>query len=268
LTLVRLIFDSFQGGQRNERKKWPLVLDTADAIIFVGALSQFNEICYEDGKTNKMLECLKLAKEISENEKLINVPMYLILNKQDAFAEELRNDDISEAFPDCPKQLRKHHQSNSVFLSPRQRNRPFFDNPRVSESTKISTSKSRLGVDEISQILSFLRYTEILRLSSINSLFWEASDNDLVWREICLRYDRNLKYETVESFYEKSSCCSLWKYYFVESKKVHYMNQNYIVKMFQEATNYRFTDVYVTKSFDNSIHEVFDEIFDEICDIK
>jgi hypothetical protein len=122
-----------------------------------------------------------------------------------------------------------------------------------------------LGEDEICQILSFLNYKEILKLSRVNSTFWNASCNDGLWRELCLTYDKSLDFEIVESFYDKSSNHSPWKHYFVESKTVYIKNQNFIIQQFQEATNYRFTGVYVTNALDESIHEVLNEVFDQIC---
>jgi hypothetical protein len=54
---------------------------------------------------------------------------------------------------------------------------------------------------------------------------------------------------------------SPWKHYFIESKSVYIKNQNFIL----QATNYRFTEVYVTDALDESIYEVLNEVLDKIC---
>jgi hypothetical protein len=268
------------GGQRNERKKWVHPLETVDAIIFVVALSQFNELCYEDENTNKMIESLELAKLLSTENNLPDVPMFLFLTKQDVFIEELKKDMISMAFPNCPKDLTRL-QTSSIFFSPREvKESPFSKSisyyslkPKTSLSMSVINENGNsikiveLGEDEICQIFSFLNYKEILKFSQVNSTFLNASINDSLWRSICLNYDKTLDFETVESFYDQTSIHSPWKHYFVESKSVYVKNQNYIIQQFQEATNYRFTGVYVANALDQSINHVLDEIFDEICSL-
>ena len=46
------------GGERNERKKWPAHFIGVTAIIYVAALSSFDEKCYDDVGKNKMKEQL------------------------------------------------------------------------------------------------------------------------------------------------------------------------------------------------------------------
>lgn len=43
------VFDS--GGQRSERKKWIRCFEGVNAIIFVSALSEYDQVLAEDGKT-------------------------------------------------------------------------------------------------------------------------------------------------------------------------------------------------------------------------
>jgi GTPase SAR1 family protein len=134
------------GGRRSERKKWNAVIEASDAIIFVAALSQFNEVCFEDDKTNKMKECLELAKQLSSENFLPDVPMFLLLNKQDVFIEELKKDSISMAFPNCPKDLTRLH-TPSIFLSPVLQKQSPFSN-RLSFSVKPKSLLSMSMMDE------------------------------------------------------------------------------------------------------------------------
>lgn len=43
------------GGQRNERKKWIHCFENVTAVIFVVGLSEFDQVLYEDEKTNRMV---------------------------------------------------------------------------------------------------------------------------------------------------------------------------------------------------------------------
>eukprot|EP01084_Bolivina_argentea_P158262 275701_1 len=55
------IFDIFDaGGAKTERKKWIHFFDNATAILFVTALSGYNETLWEDSTNNKMEEAIGL----------------------------------------------------------------------------------------------------------------------------------------------------------------------------------------------------------------
>jgi hypothetical protein len=50
------VFVSFDvGGQRNERKKWIHCFDEVDAVIFVAALNNYDQVLFEDETTNRMV---------------------------------------------------------------------------------------------------------------------------------------------------------------------------------------------------------------------
>ena len=44
------------GGQRNERRKWIHCFENVTAVIFVAAISEYNQKLFEDATTNRMLE--------------------------------------------------------------------------------------------------------------------------------------------------------------------------------------------------------------------
>lgn len=52
------------GGQRNERKKWFHCFEEVTAVIFVVALSEYDQLLFEDNATNRMFEALDLFNEI------------------------------------------------------------------------------------------------------------------------------------------------------------------------------------------------------------
>ena len=55
------------GGQRNERKKWIHCFDDVTAVIFVAALSEYDQRLFEDANTNRMTEAIDLFDEIANN---------------------------------------------------------------------------------------------------------------------------------------------------------------------------------------------------------
>jgi hypothetical protein len=52
------------GGQRNERRKWIHCFDDVTAVIFVAAISEYDQVLYEDPTQNRLMEALNLFDEI------------------------------------------------------------------------------------------------------------------------------------------------------------------------------------------------------------
>jgi len=81
------IFDV--GGQRNERKKWIHCFDQVTAVIFVAAMSEYNQVLYEDNTVNRITEALVLFEEIANSKWFKQTSMILFLNKKDLFAQKI-----------------------------------------------------------------------------------------------------------------------------------------------------------------------------------
>jgi len=88
------------GGQRSERKKWISCFQNLTAILFVVALSEYDQTLHEDSGTNRMSESIKLFKGIVGNDALHHVAMVLFLNKEDLFSEKIKRSDLRNCFPD------------------------------------------------------------------------------------------------------------------------------------------------------------------------
>jgi len=79
------------GGQRNERKKWIHAFDNVTAVIFVAAISEYDQVLYEDSQTNRIDEAVKLFDEIVNSSWFSKTSMILFLNKNDLFRAKLKN---------------------------------------------------------------------------------------------------------------------------------------------------------------------------------
>lgn len=77
------------GGQRSERKKWIHCFEDVTAIIFIVALSEYDQVLVEDETTNRMHESLRLFDSICNNKWFVNTSIILFLNKKDLFAEKI-----------------------------------------------------------------------------------------------------------------------------------------------------------------------------------
>jgi len=80
------------GGQRNERRKWIHCFDNVTAVIFVTAISEYDQVLYEDASTNRMDEAVTLFEQICNHNSFIKTSMILFLNKRDLFAIKLAKD--------------------------------------------------------------------------------------------------------------------------------------------------------------------------------
>jgi len=94
------------GGQRNEREKWLHHFDNVRALIFVVALSAYDQKCAEDNETPRMDEALTLFEEIVNNKWFKDKDIILFLNKEDLFAQKIKKTPISVFFHDCPADVR------------------------------------------------------------------------------------------------------------------------------------------------------------------
>jgi GTPase SAR1 family protein len=83
------------GGQRSERKKWINCFDDVTAVLFLAALSEYDQVLEEDGVTNRMSEALDLFNQICNEKCLKDTALILFLNKSDIFVEKLKKVSIS-----------------------------------------------------------------------------------------------------------------------------------------------------------------------------
>ncbi len=100
-TVDKHIFKMFDvGGQRNERKKWIHCFEKVTAVIFVAAISEYDQKLYEDENTNRVTEALNLFEEICNADWFKESCMILFLNKSDIFAKKILHVNLSNYFHD------------------------------------------------------------------------------------------------------------------------------------------------------------------------
>ena len=84
------------GGQRNERKKWIHCFDDVTAVIFVAALSEYDQALFEDSTANRMTEAVELFGEICNNKYFAKSSIILFLNKKDLYEEKIKDVHIGD----------------------------------------------------------------------------------------------------------------------------------------------------------------------------
>lgn len=71
------------GGQRSERKKWIHCFENVTAILFLVAISEYDQSLYEDESINRMQESLALFDSICNSRWFVKTSIILFLNKID-----------------------------------------------------------------------------------------------------------------------------------------------------------------------------------------
>ena len=94
------VFEMYDvGGQRNERKKWIHCFEGVTAIIFVAALSEYDQRLFEDASQNRMVEALELFGDIINNKYFEKSAIILFLNKRDLFETKVKQVNIADSEP-------------------------------------------------------------------------------------------------------------------------------------------------------------------------
>jgi guanine nucleotide-binding protein subunit alpha, other len=88
------------GGQRSERKKWIHCFEGVQCLLFMAALSGYDQCLVEDVNANQMHEAFMLFESLVNGEWFKDKPIILFLNKIDLFREKIKKSPISAHFPD------------------------------------------------------------------------------------------------------------------------------------------------------------------------
>lgn len=88
------------GGQRSERRKWIHCFENVTSIIFLVALSEYDQILLENANENRMEESIALFKTIITYPWFQNSSIILFLNKKDLLEEKIATSHIGDYFPD------------------------------------------------------------------------------------------------------------------------------------------------------------------------
>jgi guanine nucleotide-binding protein subunit alpha len=84
------------GGQRSERKKWIHCFENVNCLLFLVAISGYDQCLVEDKDGNQMNEALMLWESIANSHWFTKSALILFLNKMDLFREKLARSPINE----------------------------------------------------------------------------------------------------------------------------------------------------------------------------
>ncbi|XP_066513995.1 guanine nucleotide-binding protein subunit alpha-14-like [Hoplias malabaricus] len=87
------------GGQRSERRKWIHCFENVTSIIFLVALSEYDQVLLENAAENRMDESKALFKTIITYTWFQNSSIILFLNKTDILKEKIMKSHLADYFP-------------------------------------------------------------------------------------------------------------------------------------------------------------------------
>ncbi|KAM3164153.1 Guanine nucleotide-binding protein alpha-1 subunit [Lachancea thermotolerans] len=118
------------GGQRSERRKWIHCFQDITAVLFVLAVSEYDQMLFEDERVNRMHESIMLFNTLLNSKWFSNTPFILFLNKTDIFKEKLTRSPIRQYFPEYQGRVGDVDAGlkyfESIFLSLNKAGRPVY----------------------------------------------------------------------------------------------------------------------------------------------
>uniref|UniRef100_A0A8C6U266 Guanine nucleotide-binding protein subunit alpha n=1 Tax=Neogobius melanostomus TaxID=47308 RepID=A0A8C6U266_9GOBI len=103
--LMALLFlaprqDGGRGGQRSERRKWIHCFENVTSIMFLVALSEYDQVLVESDNENRMEESKALFRTIITYPWFQNSSVILFLNKKDLLEEKIMYSHLVDYFPE------------------------------------------------------------------------------------------------------------------------------------------------------------------------
>ncbi|KAL8286967.1 hypothetical protein RQP46_003973 [Phenoliferia psychrophenolica] len=105
------------GGQRSERKKWIHCFENVTAVLFLAAVSGYDQALLEDKDSNQMQEALMLFDSICNSQWFVKTSIILFLNKVDIFKERILVSSVRAYFPDYEGDDTDYNAAREYFKS-------------------------------------------------------------------------------------------------------------------------------------------------------
>ena len=86
------------GGQQSEKKRWLRCFEGVDMVIFVAAMSEYDQTLKEDPAVNCLQESLNCFESVCNNTCLWGTAMMLFLNKEDVLEQKLKHIPLKVCF--------------------------------------------------------------------------------------------------------------------------------------------------------------------------
>nr|XP_020750915.1 guanine nucleotide-binding protein subunit alpha-11 [Odocoileus virginianus texanus] len=106
------------GGQRSERRKWIHCFENVTSIMFLVALSEYDQVLVESDNENRMEESKALFRTIVTYPWFQNSSVILFLNKKDLLEDKILHSHLVDYFPEFDGERREAQEALGVDLNP------------------------------------------------------------------------------------------------------------------------------------------------------
>ncbi|XP_052840466.1 G protein alpha q subunit-like isoform X2 [Drosophila gunungcola] len=150
-------------GQRSQRNKWIHCFSDVTSIIFLAALSEFDQMLAEDDSVNRMKESKALFDTIVKYKWFLKTPVILFLNKKDLFEQKIMTKDLVDYFPEYDGPKKDAIAARSFILE-------MFESVKIDEDEKIySHFTCATNKENISFVFAAVKDTIVqMHLTDIN----------------------------------------------------------------------------------------------------
>lgn len=105
------------GGQRSERRKWIHCFENVTSIIFLVALSEYDQVLAESEGENRMEESKALFRCILQYPWFASKSFILFLNKKDLLEEKIKTSHLADYFPEYNGPEGDHAEAREFILN-------------------------------------------------------------------------------------------------------------------------------------------------------
>merc|ERR1712080_27582 len=86
-------------GQRGYRRKWMHHFEQITAVIFLTAISEYNQVLWEDNNVNRIIESKQLFSDLLTNPYFLDTCFIVFFDKKDLFEEKIKHVSLKKYFP-------------------------------------------------------------------------------------------------------------------------------------------------------------------------
>ncbi|PWA17614.1 hypothetical protein CCH79_00008393 [Gambusia affinis] len=144
------------GGQRSERRKWLSCFDSIHALLFVVALSSYDQMLFKDPSMNGFQESLEFFSSICTNTVFKNTSLILFLNKTDLFRGKILHSGRHLRFylscyegADCDVDTAAHHVAAMFSACNMASSRPVYHHFSTAIDSEIMKQAFHMVIDQI-----------------------------------------------------------------------------------------------------------------------
>ncbi|KAG0050502.1 hypothetical protein BGZ83_004699 [Gryganskiella cystojenkinii] len=156
------------GGQRSERKKWIHCFEGVTAVLFLAAISGYDQCLVEDKDANQMEEAMMLFDQICNSQWFVHTSMILFFNKTDIFREKIKHSSIKRYFPDYRGADDDEVAATEFFKDRFERlNRSELKHIFIHYSDATNTQRLRPIMDSVNQIILNRNITDTAAIQAV-----------------------------------------------------------------------------------------------------